>query len=157
MDPERLAELKRRQAEKRRQLELEVEQRGPLGKAERRSGQLAPPEEEDKSEFEEERETLEVEPEAEDLEIAVQRPERTITDRARDAAATSRQRLDWVTAHTGPVTPADHRSFDQQIRQPEAAAARSPEQIRLARLRELIIWREILGPPLGLRDRSEDA
>ena len=51
------------------------------------------------------------------------------------------------------LTVADHLTFDERIRQEPAdhtaTAGFSPQ-----RLRQAVIWREILGPPLGLRDST---
>jgi hypothetical protein len=57
-----------------------------------------------------------------------------------------------VAARDRPHTIADHRKFDERIRQ--AAAAPLPESRvpTRAALREAFKWREILGRPVGWRD-----
>jgi hypothetical protein len=54
-------------------------------------------------------------------------------------------------SRTGGRTAADHQRFDQRVRQEPAdhtaTRALTPQQLRNA-----VIWREILGPPVSLRE-----
>jgi hypothetical protein len=133
-------------AEFRRSLE-ESQRGGRQGGPARR---LPAPAAESEPEFVEEAQSLEVDPVVESLETDVARPERTLLDRGREAAEAVRNREKWVTDHAGPVTSADHRTFDRQIRTPPAA---DPAPVAAARptLKQLVAWREILGPPVSLR------
>jgi hypothetical protein len=112
------------------------------------------------TEFEEEEgESLEVDRrEPESLEIVdVARPERIAPDRVQEGRAIVSQRRKWADEQTGPITAADHRAFDDRIRRPEAPPPVSPAVARAARLRDRLIWREILGPPVALRDERPGA
>jgi hypothetical protein len=105
----------------------------------------------------EELESLEVEPEVVSLEHVVVRPSRVEVDQDDEAEAIVARRIKWAEDHARPLGKTDHRAFDQRIRgQPAAAPApvRGPEGDRIAKFRRLMIWQEILGKPLGLRDRD---
>ncbi len=104
-------------------------------------------------EMEEETETLEVAPpEVRTLERLQPRPERVIVDQDEAAEAAVTRRLKWAEARAKPISPADHRAFDRTIRAPEPAApvGMSPED-RVAWLRRMVVWQEVLGPPKSLR------
>ena len=99
----------------------------------------------------EERDSLEVEPEVVSLEQTVARPRRPHLSQDEGAAALVARRIADAEARSGPLTRAGHGKFDQRIRaQPaDATAVRVPTP---AALRQAVIWRELLGPPLALRD-----
>jgi hypothetical protein len=128
-----------------RELQRALEQgihTGPLG----RPANLPLPENE---EFEE-RTSLEVEPEVLSLETEVRRESRQLVDQDDAAEAIEARRVGAAAARDKAVTQADHSAFDQRIRQEVAdktAVRYTPQQ-----LRDAIVWREILGPPVSLRE-----
>lgn len=102
----------------------------------------------------EERESLEVEGQVVSLETEVRRPTRREVDYDDEAEAIIQGRLRSAQARDGTLSRADHQAFDKKIRRVE------PDNIRVAKpkipsLRQAIIWREILGPPLALRNRED--
>lgn len=99
----------------------------------------------------EDRASLEGAPEAVSLESAPRRVERTVVDQDDQAEALVARRLAAAEAHAGPLRAADHQAFDARIRQ-EPADKTATRAYTVARLREAVIWREILGPPVSLRD-----
>ena len=98
----------------------------------------------------EERTSLEEVPEIRSLEEEVRRTPRTLVDRDDEAASYETRRIAAAAARDHARTRADHAAFDQRIRQEPAehTATRgyTPEQLRNA-----VIWREILGPPVSER------
>ena len=72
-------------------------------------------------------------------------------DQDTDAEQLVARRIAAGEKRSGALTEADHLAFEQRIRQEPAdktaTAARDPR-----RLRNAVIWREILGPPVSLRD-----
>jgi hypothetical protein len=128
-----------------RRLDEASPRRGPLG----RPATIAlPPAEEV-----EERGSLEVEPEVVSLEGAANRPARVRVDRDDEIELVEAARIAAAEARSGALTAKDHATFDARLKQQpaDATAVRpsSPE-----RLREAIVWREILGPPVSLRDQE---
>jgi hypothetical protein len=130
-----------------RELERRLEQaspgRGPRG----RPAKVAlPPAEEV-----EERQSLEVEPEIVSLEEDARRPLRVRVVQDEGAERIEAARISAAAARGGALTKADHAAFDARLRQQpaHATAVRPPSP---ERLREAIVWREILGPPVALRD-----
>jgi hypothetical protein len=126
-----------------RRLEEASPQRGPRG----RPARIAlPPAEEI-----EDRESLEVEPEVVSLEVGPKRPARQRVDRDDEVEQIEAARIAAAEARSGTLTKRDHAAFDVRLRQQpaDATAVRPPSP---ARLREAMIWREILGPPVALRD-----
>jgi hypothetical protein len=126
-----------------RRLEEASPRRGPLG---RPATVALPPAEEV-----EERGSLEVVPEVVSLEGLVNRPERVRVDRDEEIERVEAARIAAAEARSGALTAKDHRAFDARLKpQPaDATAVRPPSP---ERLREAIVWREILGPPVSLRD-----
>jgi hypothetical protein len=98
----------------------------------------------------EERESLETEPEVVSLEGHVSRPLRPQLSQDEGAATLVARRIAAAESRSGALTKADHRLFDERIRaEPaDATAVRTPTA---AELRQAIIWREVLGPPIALR------
>jgi hypothetical protein len=129
-----------------RELERAANQ-GAAGPAGRPAGRPLPP-----AEDVEEREVLEVAPEVETLEREPRRAQRARVDQDDEAEQVIARRAASAAARSGGQTAADHRKFDQQIRQQPAdhtaTRALTPQQ-----LRDAIVWREILGPPVSERDR----
>jgi hypothetical protein len=130
-----------------RQLERAMEQggAGPMGRRPA-PGQLPPAEEV------EERETLEVSPPVESLETEVRRPGRAAVDQDEEAERVIARRAAAAAARSGRITRADREAFDRRIRQEPAdhtaVRALTPQQ-----LRDAVVWREILGPPVSERER----
>jgi hypothetical protein len=102
----------------------------------------------------EEGESLEVAPVARSLESDATRSTRVTVDQDDEAERVAARRIVDAEGRTRALTKADHLAFDQRIRQEPAdkTATRgySPRQ-----LREAVVWREILGPPVSLRDTTE--
>jgi hypothetical protein len=94
--------------------------------------------------------SLEVEPEVRSLEGDVRREARRRFDQDDEAADIEARRVQAAAARDATRTRADHAAFDQRIRQEPAehTAVRgyTPQQ-----LRDAIVWREILGPPVSER------
>jgi hypothetical protein len=105
------------------------------------------PEEEDI----EERDSLEVPERVVSLETEVQRPARVDYDQDSGAEELVRRRIAAAEARSGALTKADHKRFDAQIRQ-EPADHTAVRRYTPAQLRDAIVWREILGPPVSERD-----
>jgi hypothetical protein len=119
---------------------------GPTG---RKPDRRLPPAEEV-----EERESLEITPEVYSLETDVRRAERAVVDQDDEAEEVVARRIAAAEANAAPRTRAEHRAFDARIRQEPAdktaTRAYTPKQ-----LRDAVVWREILGPPVSLRDDGE--
>jgi hypothetical protein len=102
----------------------------------------------------EEGRSLEVDPEVISLEGPVSRPVRRRVDQDDEVEQIVAGRLKATAARDAASSPVDHNAFDERIRQQPAdhTAARSytPKQ-----LRDAMIWREILGPPVTLRRETE--
>lgn len=94
---------------------------------------------------------------AEVVSMEVERVEvsREVRDYDAEAATLIRRRIDAADARNKEWTPADHRAFDAKIRV-ETPPVRRPVTLRptAAKLREAMVWREILGPPVGWPDRD---
>ena len=102
----------------------------------------------------EERESLEVEEQIQNLETEARRPSRRDVDHDDEAEAIVRRRILAAQERDRTLTRADHLAFDKKIR------AAQPDNTRVAKprhpsLRDAIVWREILGPPISLRDRPD--
>jgi hypothetical protein len=127
--------------------ELERTMNQAAGPAGRPASRRLPPAEEI-----EERETLEVTPQVESLEREPPRRERVTVDQDEEAEQVIARRAAQAAARSSGHTRADHQKFDQRIRQVPAdhTATRplTPQQ-----LRDAIIWREILSPPVSERER----
>jgi hypothetical protein len=99
----------------------------------------------------EERDSLEVSPRVVSLETEVHRPERVQYSQDSGAEELVRRRIASADARSGALTRADHRKFDTRIRQ-EPADHTAVRRYTRAKLRDAIVWREILGPPVSERD-----
>ena len=99
----------------------------------------------------EERETLEAAENVVSLETEVVRPPRPRYDHDDAAEEVARRRIAAADARSGELTKADHKVFDQRIRQ-EPADHTAVRRYTTAQLRDAIVWREILGPPVSERD-----
>ena len=98
----------------------------------------------------EERETLEIEREAVSLEVPAPVVGREIIDLDDQVEIVAARRIREAELRNRGWQASDHRAFDARIRRPKAAATPSTPHAR--RLREMMIWREVLGPPVALRD-----
>ncbi len=101
----------------------------------------------------EERESLETEAEVVSLEQYTRRPARVRVDRDEGAEGIEAARVAAAEARSGSLSRKDHTAFDSRIRQ-EPADATAVRPLSAERLREAMIWREILGPPVSLREEE---
>jgi hypothetical protein len=85
------------------------------------------------------------------LEAEVRRAPRAEYDQDSGAEALVRRRIAAAEARSGALTKADHKAFDTQIRQ-EPADHTAVRRYTPAQLRDAIVWREILGPPVSERE-----
>jgi hypothetical protein len=125
-----------------RQRPSRIEQGGPLGRHSR--SQLPGAEEV------EERDTLEggsleVEEQIENLDSRV----RTRVDQDDQVEAIIQRRKAQAEARNRAHRNADHKAFDQRIREP-APAEKVERRYTAAAMRDAFVWREILGPPKAL-------
>ncbi len=95
----------------------------------------------------------EVLPEVRSLEDLSPRAERVVVDRDDAIEAIGAKRLEWAEARGRAQSRDDHRAFDARIRTPAVVAPAAPD--RMVELRRMIVWQEILGKPVSLRDREE--
>ena len=107
----------------------------------------------DEDENEVEATTREVEPEVRSLDDLGTRPERVIVDQDDAIEALTAKRAEWAEARSRPHTKADHRAFDAKVRTMEPVLPAGPD--RAAALRRMIVWQEVLGKPVSLRNREE--
>ena len=121
---------------------LEEAEAGPTG---RRGEPL--PDDEDM----EERESLEREPVIVSLEQEVRRPPRREFTQDADAESLVKRRIAAAAVRDTARTKSDHLAFDQQIRQ-ESADHTATRGYTNEQLRHAVVWREILGPPVSLRE-----
>ena len=118
---------------------------GPRG---RRAAEPLPSEEEV-----EERESLETEEQIHNLETDARRPVRVEVDFDDEAEAIVQRRIQAAQVRDRSLNKADHKAFDSKIRAvPDNTRVVNP---KLASLRQAIVWREILGPPISLRKPSD--
>ncbi len=95
----------------------------------------------------------EVLPDVRSLEDLSPRAERVVVDQDEAIEALGEKRLEWAEARARPLSREDHRAFDAKIRAPAVVAPAAPD--RRAELRRMIVWQEVLGKPVSLRDREE--
>jgi hypothetical protein len=130
-----------------RELERNLEQAGGQGRTTVRFPTPPLPDDEDV----EERGSLEVPERVISLETEVKRPARVAYDQDAGAEDLVRRRIAAAEARSGALTKAGHKAFDTQIRQ-EPADHTAVRRYTTAQLRDAIVWREILGPPVSERD-----
>jgi hypothetical protein len=98
------------------------------------------------------------EPEVRSMEDDFHRPEREVVVLGGDQDALQAGRVAYAENRNRALTAADHQRFDARIRAPQAPVpsveADAPPDARLLRLRQAIIWREVLGPPIAMQDRE---
>ncbi len=98
----------------------------------------------------EDRESLEVEPEVVSLETEVRREERRAFDQDAGAEQLVARRISAAAARDTAISKSDHIEFDKRIRQ-EPADKTATTGYTAQQLRDAVVWREILGPPVSLR------
>ena len=101
----------------------------------------------------EERGSLEEPERVASLETDVPRRERPEYDQDTGAEAIVQRRIEAARVRDHALGKADHQAFDAKIRQ-EAADHTAVRRYSPAQLRDAIVWREILGPPVSDRDAS---
>jgi hypothetical protein len=101
----------------------------------------------------EEGRSLEVESEARSLEDVVSRPARREVDQDDEAEKIVARRIRAAAARDTAQSPVDHAAFDERIRQ-QPADHTAVRGYTAQQLRDAMVWREILGPPVSLRDKS---
>jgi hypothetical protein len=102
----------------------------------------------------EERESLEVVARVESRDPEIHRAARREVDYDDEAEAVVVRRIRAAEVRDRALNREDHQAFDRRIRAevPDATRVARP---RLTALRQAIVWREILGPPVALRPPSE--
>lgn len=126
---------------------LDQASEGPLG---RMPDRALPPAEEV-----EERESLEVSPDVRTLEVDPRRQARAEVDLDDEAERVAARRIAAAEAQRQPLTKAEHQAFDARIRQ-EPADKTATRGYTARQLRDAVVWREILGPPVSLRGEEEE-
>ena len=97
-------------------------------------------------------ESLEGPARIEDLETEVVRAPRRKVNRDEEIEALTQRRRQSVETRSRGHTRKDHAEFDQRIRQVAADQTAVALPAKTFSMREAVIWQEILGPPVGLRD-----
>jgi hypothetical protein len=98
----------------------------------------------------EERDSLEESEQVVSLETDVSRRERAEYDQDSDAEAIVQRRIQAARARDRALSKTDHKAFDAKIRQ-EVADHTAVRRYTPAQLRDAVVWREILGPPVSER------
>jgi hypothetical protein len=106
------------------------------------------------AEEQEETGSLEVTPEVRSLETTGGRPERAVVDQDDEAEQVIARRLKAAAANSEGLTRADHMKFDSRIRE-EPADKTATTGYTARQLRNAVVWREILGPPVSMRGEEE--
>jgi hypothetical protein len=89
--------------------------------------------------------------EGQSLEVESVRGERAVEDLDDEAERVVEQRRAVAEANLRPLSEADHQVFDERIRQ-DAADKTAVRSYTLKQLRDAVVWQEILGPPVSLRE-----
>jgi hypothetical protein len=79
---------------------------------------------------------------------------RVTVDQDDEGERVAARRIAEVEGRIRPLSQADHEAFDQRIRQ-EPADKTATRGYSTRRLRDAVVWREILGPPVSLRDPAD--
>jgi hypothetical protein len=130
--------------------ELERNLEHAAGGQERTPARIAAPPLPDDEDVEE-RGSLEVPERVVSLETEVRRPPRAEYDQDSGAEELVRRRIAAAEARSGPLKRTDHKAFDARIRQ-QPADHTAVRRYTPAQLRDAVVWREILGPPVSERD-----
>jgi hypothetical protein len=99
----------------------------------------------------EERQSLEEEPQIVSLEQEVRRPSRREYTQDADAEQLVQRRITAASARDTARSKADHIQFDERIRK-EPADQTGTRGYTVKQLRDAVVWREILGPPVSERN-----
>jgi hypothetical protein len=141
-----------------RELERNLEGTGgarPAGRTlpapRRSSGPPPPPPDAGEEEDVEDRTSLEEPERVISLETEPPRRERAAFDHDAEAEATARRRIEKARTRDRALSKADHRAFDARVRQ-EPADHTAVRRYTPAQLRDAVVWREILGPPVSERE-----
>ena len=126
-----------------RQFERALEEATPAG----RQNRMELPDDEDV----EDRESLETDPTVVSLEQEVTRVPRQEYSHDHEAEKLVQKRITTAAARDRVRTKADHLEFDQRIRQ-EPAEHTATGGYNTKQLRDAVVWREILGPPVSERE-----
>jgi hypothetical protein len=102
----------------------------------------------------EERQSLETDPQIVSLEGEVRRESRPRIDLDDEAEQIEARRIAAAASRDRESSKKDHAAFDQRIRQ-EPADHTATQGYTAKQLRDAVVWREILGPPVSLRDREK--
>ena len=113
----------------------------------RLEGVARPPAEEEDIE---ERGSLEEPERVVSLETEVSRRQRPVYDQDTDAEAIAKRRVDAARTRDRALGKVDHKAFDAKIRQ-EVADNTAVRRYTPEQLRDAVVWREILGPPVSER------
>jgi hypothetical protein len=98
----------------------------------------------------EERGSLEGPEQVVSLETEISRRERAEYDQDSEAEAIVQRRIEAARARDRATGKVDHKAFDAKIRQ-EVADHTAVRRYTPAQLRDAVVWREILGPPVSER------
>ncbi len=99
----------------------------------------------------EERGSLEEPERVVSLEHEVHRAVRVDVDQEAQGELIARRRVEHARARDRALNRADHKAFDAKIRE-EPADHTAVRRYTQAQLREAIVWREVLGPPVSERE-----
>ena len=103
----------------------------------------------------EERYTYHAPPVVVSMETEPDRPERVLVSYDRASEDAVARRYAAGIAQNRPRQLSDHIAFDARIRrQHKVARVDRPQFTRAAELRKAFIWREVLGPPVGLQEEE---
>jgi len=91
------------------------------------------------------------------LEVDPRRPEREPVSLDAQSIEVARRRRLEAARRERPRTDKDHADFDARIRaEPDHTAVAPAPRADLARLRQAMIWNELLGPPVSMRGGQDD-
>jgi len=140
-------ELEQLQAEMERAQAEQATTGGTTGPMGRRAGVRLP-----EAEDVEDGESLETAVEVVSLEQPPPARLRHVVDLDDAADEVVRRRLREAEARNRALSPEDHRKFDERIRRKAPLVPEAPRLVRRAAipLRQAVMWREILGPPVAL-------
>jgi hypothetical protein len=98
----------------------------------------------------EDRDSLEEPEQVISLETPAPRRERVVYDQDTAAEEIARRRIESARTQDRALSKSDHKVFDAKIRQ-EPADHTAVRRYTPAQLRDAVVWREILGPPVSER------
>jgi hypothetical protein len=98
----------------------------------------------------EERDSLEEPEQVVSLETEVSRRERPEYDQDSEVEAIVQRRIEAARGRDRALGKADHKAFDAKVRR-EVADHTAVRRYTPAQLRDAVVWREILGPPVSER------